>query len=868
MFSSILYKALLKLSKENTDNNYIYSDIDFPEYFIKQKTKRDRQEKIMNQKNLFTGEKFFSHRKTKHIKNPILLNIRKKKLKINSNDNNIGLPEKLTIVNKNDNNTFTILPKVNNNYYSHKNSNNNNSNNNSSNKIKEIKLNFPKNYKSLYNVQNSSLELTPRKKNKYIFNRNSNRQFNNLNSNIDSNSAINIHILNINAPRDKVEKDLLSISRNILSQKNYIDDKKIYNKIISLNSQYKRILQIKKREIIKKISKEKEKEKEEKEEKVKEEKAKDMEEKEKEKEEKEKERIGFMHKIQAKIIQNSKSKKNKKMENILSFSFPKPAFLNKFQPKLYPMIPIHNYREKYLLIENIENIVSKDKVDFPFYKNISSNNYDIYYYAINKMYVNQIREYMNHRINWEYTSERQIAYDQKNININFSWRYYSNRVYYKKYKYDPGIFSGNNSFSTKKLKMINLFERNYEVGNKKYMFLNLIKYCDKINMNVFDIVPFTVIINNSPDVEYSLEALRDIILFVEKNSNQSKNLITNRKYNEHFWFDKNYENITKQYININKNFLSEKNYWIIKPTDLYQGKCIALFDNFEQGYKKCKNIFRGVDKRTLPEISIKDDDDDSDDSDNNDNTIYNNYDNELINNINKKKIYISRMYCSNEIIVQKYLDKPLLYNNRKFDIRCFVLVDYNLNLFFFREGHLKASSELYNLNDNNKFIHITNYSLQKKSSKFETYEEGNEISYNDFKKFLISQNISLDNFNLMINQMKLLVEISMRAVGKKLLKTNPVLSFEIFGYDFIIDNEFKPWILEINNNPGLAISSPVIEKIIPRMLDDAFRLTIDKIFNTRYSRESFDENGKYKSRFKLDGYNDEENVFEFLCNIK
>ena len=823
MLSGILYKALLKLSKENTDNNYIYSDIDFPEYFIKQK-----------KQNLFSGEKFFSHRKTKYIKNPILLNIRKKKLKINSNDNNIRLPEKLTLINKNDNNTFTILPKLNNNYYSHKNSNNNSNDSSNNNKIKEIKINFPTNYKSSYNIQNSSLELTPKNKKKYIFNRNISRQLNNLNSNINSNSSINIHILKINAPRDKLQKDLLSIPRNILIQKKFINDKKIYNKIISLNSHYKRIIEIKKRERIKKYSKEKEKERE-----------------------------GFIHKIQAKIINNSKYKKNKKIDNILSFSFPKSGLSNKFQPKLFPMIPINNFREKFILIEDIENIVSKEKIEFSFYKNISSNNYDIYYYSINKMYINQIKEYMNHRINWEYISERQIASEQKNININFCWRYYSNRVYYKKYKYDPGIFSGNDSFSTTKLKMINLFERNYEVGNKKYMFLNLIKYCDKINMNVFEIVPFTVIINNSPDIEYSLEALRDIILFVEKNTNQSKHLITNRKYNDHFWFDKNYENIVKQYININKNFLSEKNYWIIKPTDLYQGKCIDLFDNFEQGYKKCKNIFRGVDKRTMPEISLKKDD--SDDSDNNDNTIYN-FNSELIKNINKKKI--SRMYCSNELIIQKYLDKPLLYNNRKFDIRCFVLVDYNLNLYFFKEGHLKASSELYNLNNNNKFIHITNYSLQKKSSKFEIYEEGNEISYNDFKKYLISQKISLDNFNNMINQMKLLIEISMKAVGKKLLKINPVLSFEIFGYDFIIDNEFKPWILEINNNPGLAISSPVIAKIIPRMLDDAFRLTIDKIFNTKYDRECIDGNGKYKTRFKLDGYNDEENIFEFLCNIK
>lgn len=72
------------------------------------------------------------------------------------------------------------------------------------------------------------------------------------------------------------------------------------------------------------------------------------------------------------------------------------------------------------------------------------------------------------------------------------------------------------------------------------------------------------------------------------------------------------------------------------------------------------------------------------------------------------------MYCSNEIIIQKYLDNPLLYYKRKFDIRCFVLVDSNLNVFFCREGHLKASSEFYDLGTTNKLIHITNYSLQKK----------------------------------------------------------------------------------------------------------------------------------------------------------
>ena len=236
--------------------------------------------------------------------------------------------------------------------------------------------------------------------------------------------------------------------------------------------------------------------------------------------------------------------------------------------------------------------------------------------------------------------------------------------------------------------------------------------------------------------------------------------------------------------------------------------------------------------------------------------------------IRKKKKKLSNIYISNELIIQKYLDNPLLYRKRKFDIRCFVLVDWNLNVFFCREGHLKASSFTYDVNNINKFIHITNHSFQKKSKKFEQFEMGNEISYSEFKNFLREENIPLSNFDKIIEKMKFIVKLSFQAVNGNMMRTPDVLSFELFGYDFIVDNEYNPWLLEINNNPGLSISSPVIEKIIPRMMDDAFRLTIDKIFNTRYSNECFDKNKNYKSKFKLDGYSDSENIFEFLCNVK
>ena len=593
-------------------------------------------------------------------------------------------------------------------------------------------------------------------------------------------------------------------------------------------------------------------------------------------------------------ISSPKKKSPKNIKNINYFSIKKK--IKKINSdKLDKLEKINKPKKQFQSIEKvIQNLISKKECPY-LLNNITNINTptEQYYYTVNKMYIKQLPKYMKHRINWELIEPK--LEEEKNINNNFQWKYFSDRLNFKKYKYEPNI-----NIPNRKYCMVNLFERNYEIGNKRNMFKNLISYCDKVNLNVFDFVPFTMIVNYSKDIDPFLQALKEIMDFINIKKNKNEDLITNRKYSEQFWFDKNYNELENQYININKNFLSDKNYWIIKPPDLYQGKCIQISDDFEEINKLIKNMFKGVDKR-LESDSDSDDDDSNNDNNNNINSCLYNYlsncnknernkisslKNIIINNndskINKsvdefiikskkkekekKKIY-SKITCFNEVIVQKYLDNPLLYKKRKFDIRCFVLVDSNLNVFFCREGHLKSSSEFYDINTKNKFIHITNHSLQKKSAKFEQYEYGNEMSYKDFKKFMEEEKIPLDKFNKMIEDMKILVKISFKSVGNKLLKVTPVLCFEIFGYDFIIDSDFRPWILEINNNPGLGISSPVIQKLIPRMFDDALRLTLDKIFDTKYSNECFDENKNYKSKYKLEGFNDNENIFEFMCNI-
>ena len=544
-----------------------------------------------------------------------------------------------------------------------------------------------------------------------------------------------------------------------------------------------------------------------------------------------------LSKIKSVSSLNINKEKNTRSNNKITFL----PFKQKILPHKSLIIKKTNsLKNSFNEIKSIKLYTSNKLIEFPLYKKhpILKENY---YYSLNKMYANQLKTYMSHRLNWKYTKSN---YVNENININFSWHYYTNRIFFKKCVFDSNV-------PLKKLKMVNLFEKNYELGNKKYMFLNLINYCDKININVFEIVPFTIIINNTKEnCEHYLTTFKEILNLINEKKFDNNNIHKYKKYREVFWFDKNYINLKNQIIYFNKNYLSNFNYWLIKPTDLYQGKFVKIFNKFEEISKYCKNMFRGI--RSNSEESIE----------------YSSSNNSSDSDIIEDKKTISKMHCANEIIIQKYLDNPLLYKNRKFDIRCYVLIDSNLNVFFCREGHLKASSESYNLINTDKFIHITNYSLQKKSENFEKYETGNEISYKDFQDFLCSKNISSKIFENIITQMKYLVEISVKSVGKKIMKTENVLCFEIFGYDFIIDNDFKVWILEINDNPGLAISSDVIAKLIPRMIDDAFRLTIDKVFDTKYSKECVGKNGEYKSRFRLSGYTDEENIFEFLCNIK
>ena len=76
----------------------------------------------------------------------------------------------------------------------------------------------------------------------------------------------------------------------------------------------------------------------------------------------------------------------------------------------------------------------------------------------------------------------------------------------------------------------------------------------------------------------------------------------------------------------------------------------------------------------------------------------------------------------------------------------------------------------------------------------------------------------------------------MYAVRKKLDPHKRKHTFEMFGYDFILDEDFNVWLIEVNTNPCIEESSELLKVLLPRMIEDMLRITIDRVFPRIYKK--------------------------------
>eukprot|EP00347_Sterkiella_histriomuscorum_P015512 403356749 len=258
----------------------------------------------------------------------------------------------------------------------------------------------------------------------------------------------------------------------------------------------------------------------------------------------------------------------------------------------------------------------------------------------------------------------------------------------------------------------------------------------------------------------------------------------------------------------------------------------------------------------------------------------------LSNTIDKKQSATTAsqvtQFKHNSFILQKYIERPLLIHQRKFDIRVWVIINYDSSCYMFKEGYLRTSSSEYGIDPNNpddQYVHLTNNAIQKFSDNYGNFEDGNQMSYDAFQQYLDDKGYSVNVKKDLVFRMKQLIVRSIFATKHSLDPKQRKSCFELFGYDFIIDEDFNLWLIEVNTNPCIEESSNILKIYLPRMIDDMLKLSVDQFYqefnpqqyfqSAKNEYQTIDEGfEEQKYTFPVNGYNDDENMWEYMCNIK
>ena len=201
-------------------------------------------------------------------------------------------------------------------------------------------------------------------------------------------------------------------------------------------------------------------------------------------------------------------------------------------------------------------------------------------------------------------------------------------------------------------------------------------------------------------------------------------------------------------------------------------------------------------------------------------------------------------YCE-QAIAQKYID-PYLIDGLKFDLRIYVLVTSidPLRIYVHEDGMARFCTEPYQepSHDNLEqvYCHLTNYSLNKKNENFQAnqlvYEE-EEVEEKGHKRSMASifESIKKDGHDVekLKHEIDEIIRLTIASAQTQIssqyrigFTSNDGKSrcFEILGFDIMIDNECKPWLLEVNNKPSMAAESPFDKVLKTNVIQGAMKI--------------------------------------------
>ena len=189
---------------------------------------------------------------------------------------------------------------------------------------------------------------------------------------------------------------------------------------------------------------------------------------------------------------------------------------------------------------------------------------------------------------------------------------------------------------------------------------------------------------------------------------------------------------------------------------------------------------------------------------------------------------LTNIKIHNETVIQKYIENPLVIKGRKFDMRQWVLVTrFNpLTAYLFDTPYIRFGAEEFHLDDfKNIFSQLTGNSIAKHSEKFENSEiEGDMWEIEQFREYL-QQREGKDVWPEIQNKIKKVVIYALECAKHKIMKRKN--TFEILGFDIMIDELLNVYLIEINLSPDWSYSTKVTEKLIKIASEDIIRIVVD-----------------------------------------
>lgn len=183
-----------------------------------------------------------------------------------------------------------------------------------------------------------------------------------------------------------------------------------------------------------------------------------------------------------------------------------------------------------------------------------------------------------------------------------------------------------------------------------------------------------------------------------------------------------------------------------------------------------------------------------------------------------------------EWLVQEYIAAPHLIDGHKYSLRVYVLLTSLVPLqgYLFREGLCKPAARPYRCDTaalDDRFIHLTNYAVS--SADPEAPGRGRYLTLAGYRQWLREQ--GHDDAGLW-GEIRRVCALTLLAARGSMLQGmqshgwDPAGCFELMGLDIMLDEARKPWLIECNRSPGLAVYGEDIRAITREFLADTLAL--------------------------------------------